>query len=274
VEDTDITGDVVVEASGVTLRDDCVVLDGEEREGSAAVVLEPAASDFHIVGSTVRGANATSESIEEAIRNNYSDPGAVASRDRLEDCAECIHQAWTVSESYVLADGRRQATEAGSAHSEDWWFSNNTIVADDDTLLNPSKQTAVIFGESGGGACVDHETIKDSLLAGGGFMLYFCQQSSGNGGSSIDIEGDRFVRRVCAAGEKPDWEGRGGFGCEPEGGGYFAYGRGSGGYFPRGGFFGALDEGEGIFDRGAGWRGNFWDDNLESQPEQAFCPRC
>jgi hypothetical protein len=69
--------------------------------------------------------------------NNYNNAGAVAIKDRFEDCAECIHQAWTLNESYVIANGREKAGEAGAAHTEDWWFSNNTISANDDTLLNP-----------------------------------------------------------------------------------------------------------------------------------------
>jgi hypothetical protein len=35
-----------------------------------------------------------------------------------------------------------------------------------------------------------------------------------------------------------------------------------------------IAEGEGIYNRGLGWEGNYWDNNLEAQPEQAFCPRC
>jgi hypothetical protein len=274
IENTDITGYVVANASNVKLNHDCIIFDGEEREGSAAVVLEGAATNFTISNSVVRGGNTTSESAEEAINNNHSDSGAVATRDRLEDCAECIHQAWTLEESYVIANGREKASEEGRAHTEDWWFSNNTIVAHDDTLLNPSKQTAVIFGESGGGPCVNHEMVTNSLLAGGGEMLYFCQQSSGNAGSSIEIKDNRFARRICTSRELSNWEGRGGFGCEPEGGGYFGYGDGTGGYFPRGGFFGVLKESEGIYNKGVGWEGNFWDNNLEEQPEQAYCPKC
>ena len=103
----------------------------------------------------------------------------MATKDRIENCAECLHQAWTLEDSYVISNGRAHAEESGAAHAEAWWYSNNTIVANHDTLLNPSKQTAVIFGESGGGKCVNHETVINSLIAGGGYMLYFCQNTSG-----------------------------------------------------------------------------------------------
>ena len=277
IENTNITGYIVIDASGVTLNHDCVVFNGGEREGSAAVVLEPPATNFTISNTIVRGENTTTKSMEEAIRNNYSVAGAVAIKDRFEDCAECVHQAWTLNESYVIANGREAADEAGMAHTEVWWFSNNTISANDDTLLNPSKQTAVIFGESGGGSCVNHEKLTNSLLAGGGFMLYFCQQSSGNAGSSIEIKNNRFARRTCTTNEILDVQGRGGYECagKPnEAENYFAAGAGTGSYFPRGGFFGVLKESEGLYNRGAGWVGNFWDDNLEEQPEQAYCLEC
>ena len=258
-----------MDASGVTLNHDCIVFDGEENEGSAAVVLESAAKNFTISNTTVRAENMTSDSFEEAIRNNHSDAGAVASKDRFEDCAECIHQLWTLNESYVLANGRERADENGTAHTEDWWFSNNDISANDDTLLNPSKQTAVIFAESGNSVCENHEQVTNSLLAGGGFIFYFCAHSTGAGSSSIEIDKNRFARQVCAQQEIADYEQRGGFGCQPEGG-YFEDGEGSGGYFPRGGFFGLVSEGEGLYDPGAGWAGNFWDNNLESQAEEAY----
>jgi hypothetical protein len=263
VEGLDITGEVVIDASNVKLNDDCIEVNGGEEQGSAAVILDNGASSFTISNSTIRGKNTTSQSIEEALRNNYSNAGATATKDRLENCAECLHQTWSISESYVTANGEQKADESGLAHAEDWWFDNGTISANDDTLLNPSKQTAVIFAESGGGSCENHETVTNSLLAGGGFMFYFCAHSSGAGSSSIDIKNNRFARMVCTKKEISNFEGRGGFGCGPEGA-YFSYGEGSGGYFPRGGFFGLVYEGEGVYNKGAGWEGNYWDNNLAS----------
>ena len=263
VEGLDFTGEVVIDASNVKLNDDCIEVNGGEEQGSAAVILDNGASNFTISNSTIRGKNTTSQSIEEALRNNYSNAGATATKDRLENCAECLHQTWSISESYVNANGEQKADESGLAHAEDWWFDGGTVSANDDTLLNPSKQTAVIFAESGGGSCQNHETVTNSLLAGGGFMFYFCAHSSGAGSSSIDIKDNRFARMVCTKKEISNFEGRGGFGCGPEGA-YFSYGEGSGGYFPRGGFFGLVYEGEGVYNKGAGWEGNYWDNNLAS----------
>jgi hypothetical protein len=276
IENTNITGSVTVAASGVTLKHDCVIDNGEESESSAAIVLTEGASNFTIIESTVRGGNTTSESVEEALRNNYSDPGAVATDVRLENCAECLHQNWILEDSYVIANGRAHAEETGAAHAEDWWYDNNTIVANHDTLLNPSKQTAVIFGQGGGGGCVNHETVTNSLLAGGGYMLYFCVNTSGDAGSSNTIKNNRFARMVCVKGEREDVQLRGGFECRGEPNerlGYFNAGTGSGGYYPRGGFFGAVYEGEGVFSQGTRWENNYWDNNHRMQPFGSGAPQ-
>jgi hypothetical protein len=265
IEGLDIGGQVVIDASGVKLNHDCIEVDGGEEAESAAVVLDSGANDFTISNSTIRGKNTTTESIEEALRNNYSNAGAVAAGDRIENCAECLHQPWTLDDSYVDADGEQHADESGRAHAEDWWFDSGTIDANDDTLLNPSKQTAVIFAESGGEPCENHETVTNSLLAGGGYVLYLCAHSTGAGSSAIAIKGNRFARIACAKRRIENYEGRGGSGCSPEGS-YFSYGEGSGGYFPRGGFFGVLYESEGVYGKGAGWEGNYWDDDLRRVP--------
>ncbi len=269
IENTDIAGSIDVEAAGVKLNHDCVVFNGREAEGSAAVALGSAAENFTISNTTVRAENTTSDSFEEAIQNNHDAEGAVASHDRLEDCAECIHQQWTLSESYVIANGR---AEAEGTHTEDWWFDNGEIVANDDTLLNPSKQTAVIFAE-GSGACDNHEQVTNSLIAGGGFMFYFCTHASSIGKSTIEIKDNRFARRVCTKAIIEDVEGRGGWECSGkpnEEQNYLDAGEGTGAYYPHGGFFGVASESPETFpsNGGAGWEGNYWDDNLEAQGDE------
>jgi hypothetical protein len=101
-------------------------------------------------------------------------------------------------------------------------------------------------------------------------MFYFCQHNSGNDASGIEIKNNRFARMVCTKREISDVQNRGGHECEgspSELVNYFDAGEGSGGYYPHGGFFGVVSEGEGIYNRGAGWEGNYWDNNLEAQPE-------
>jgi hypothetical protein len=265
IENEDIKGNVKVFAANVTLRHDCVEDNGGERERTSAISLAEGANNFHISDSTVRGLNTTSESVEEALQNNYSDPGATATDVKLENCAECLHQLWTLNESYVISNGRQRADENGTAHTEDWWSDRNPIDANDDTLLNPSKQTATIFSESGGSACDVKEKVTNSLIAGGGYTLYVCANSSGNAGSNAEFHDDRFARRVCAKKEIGDLEGRGGYECEGppnETSNYFEAGAGADGYYPRGGFFGLWDVGGETYP--TSWVGSYWDDNLQA----------
>jgi hypothetical protein len=257
IENLDITGVVSIDASGVTMNHDCVQVNGREAGGSAAVILENGATNFTISNSTVRGNNTTSESIEEALRNNYSNSEASANNVKLENCAECLHQPWVLTNSYVISNGREKADENGAAHAEDWWFDNNSIIAEHDTLLNPSKQTAVIFAESTGGLCA--EKVTNSLLAGGGHTLEICDVESG-----VEIKNDRFARKICTKAQILDVQGRGGYECSgapSENVNYFDAGEGTGAYYPRGGFFGVVAGGKNVH-----WEGNYWDDNLEPQP--------
>ena len=278
IENTNITGFVTVEASNVTMKHDCVVVNGGENIGAAVLALAEGADNFSITESTIGGVNRSSGSVGEGLRNNYSNPGALATDDRIENVGTPLHQNWTLEDSYLISNGEQHLAEQGIEHQEDWWFSNNAIVANHDTLLNPSKQTAVIFGETSKGPCSNHETITNSLLAGGGYMLYICSNSNNtNNGSTINIKNNRFARMLCSTSERTDAESRGGFECAGEPSeliSYFDAGQGSGGYYPRGGFFGAVYEGVSIFNRGTGWEHNYWDNNLEEQPEETYCPKC
>jgi hypothetical protein len=254
IEDTDITGQVTVDASGVTLDKDCIVYDGHEASGSSAVILEAGASDFTIADTTVRAENDAADSFEEAISNDSNAAGASASKDRLEDCGECLHQEWSLTKSYVIANGQRvtEETDPGEVHREDWYCNDNTIAAEGNTMLNPYDQTAVIFCDTnlgGGGACSDHVTATGNLLAGSGYMLYPCGNSSSAGTSTMTVKDNRFAR--CLGATKYE-SGTGGTAC--------ADGADANGYWPYGGYFGAATS----YYTGAGqvWEGNYWDDDL------------
>jgi hypothetical protein len=249
IEDLNITGTVIVTASDVTINNVCVTTDGGAVEGSQAIRLEAAASDTTISNSTIRGEDESTKSVDEALSNGYGATGEDATKDHIYNCGECIHYAWTVTESYVLVNGMKNTND----HYEDWYFNNNTIDANDDTMFNSYRQTAVLFGNTNngsGGACENHITVTDSLLAGGGGMLYPCGNASSVGTSTMTIKDDRFARMRCKGREH---ELEGGWECDKD--------EGAGGFWPRGGFFYVAAY---IF-AGAGqrWEGNFWDDNLE-----------
>jgi hypothetical protein len=273
VEGKDFNGEVIVDAPNVTMKDDCVQVNGGEAVSSSAVLIQSGASGFKIENSTVRGLNERSESIEVAINNiSNAEPGFTAVGDRIENCGTCLYYAGSLENSYVDNNGLLGLDEKAVNHAEPWYFSNGTITANHDTIYNPAKQAAVIFAAVANGTkCNDHETVANSLLGGGGYVFYFCAHSSGNEGSTIDIKDNRFARLVCT---KHEYEYDNGYECEGGRKSYYDAGEGRGGYFPRGGFFGVVAEGEGLYDRGVGWRGNYWDDNLEAQPEQALCPKC
>jgi hypothetical protein len=218
------------------------------------VILDAAASDFTIANTTVRAENDAADSFEEALSNDSNAAGATASKDRLEDCGECLHQEWALTKSYVIANGQRvtEETDKGEVHREDWYCNDNTIAAEGDTMLNPYDQTAVIFCDTnlgGGGACSDHVTATGNLIAGSGYMLYPCGNASSAGTSTMTVKDNRFAR--CLGATKYE-SGTGGTAC--------AAGPDANGYWPSGGYFGVATS----YYTGAGrvWEGNYWDDDL------------
>ncbi len=256
IEGLNVTGNITVAASNVTINNVCVTDNGGAKEGSQAIRLESAANKTTISNSTIRGENESTKSVDEALSNNYGGTGELAMNDYIYNCGECIHYAWTVNKTYVLVNGMKDTDD----HYEDWYFNNNTISADDDTMLNSYKQTAVLFGNTNngsGGGCENHITVTNSLLAGGGAMLYPCGNASSVGSSTMTIKNNRFARMKCAKKEHqiPAGEyGEGGWECEND--------EGTGGFWPRGGFF----ELDAYLFTGANqtWEGNFWDNNLQT----------
>jgi hypothetical protein len=239
------------------MNHDCVQTNGHSTT-SAAISLrpEPGGQNFHIENSTVEGgSNKETEGVDEDLQNNYSIPGATANNVKLECISGCLHQLWTLTNSYVISDEYKPGVESGAFHAEDWYFDDNSITAEHNTLLNPSKQTAVIFGDSSTSPCSDQERVVNNLLAGGGQILDMCKAAGGK----AEIKDNRFARRVCTKGIIGNWEGRGGYGCAPEGDGYYGTGEGTDGYWPYGGFFELIGY-QNV--TSVVWEGNYWDDNL------------
>ncbi len=259
IENLNVTGAITVAASGVVINNVCVTYDGQAAAGSEAIRVEAGADRLTVANSTIRGEDDATKSVEIALSNAYGSSGLVALKDYIYNCGECIHYAWTVDETYVLANGMKNT----AAHYEAWYFNNNVISADDDTMLNPYKQTAVLFGNASdgrGGGCENHSTVVNSLIAGGGAMIYPCGNASSVGTSTMTIKSNRFARMRCATSEHqiPAGQyGEGGWECEKD--------EGFGGFWPRGGFFYKTAD---IFaGPGQRWEGNVWDDNLEpAQP--------
>ena len=70
IEDENITGQVTIAASNVTLSHDCVTNNGGGEGGSAVVIVEAGGVGAQIDYSDLSGENNTSGSVEEAIRTN------------------------------------------------------------------------------------------------------------------------------------------------------------------------------------------------------------
>jgi hypothetical protein len=246
-KELNIKGYVYATAANITFNDVCVTQDGGE-EG-AAFTLTKSSPNMTIENSVVRGGNATNESVQEAVRNIESYvTGLVMTRDRVENCADCLQTNGTVNESYVSSNGG--INKHGTDHYEDWFVpEGRTIRGNDDTLVNPENQTAEVFvvGTSG---CRDSTTITNSLLAGGGFIIYAC--------GNLTFTGNRIARCL-----KSPVEGEsGGHYCDPGSNGERFAGTDTHGLFPNGGYFGLLGSPLVIIPS-LSWSGNFWDNNLE-----------
>lgn len=239
VEGLNISGQLAVNASNVTINNDCITTNGGAEGGSKAVIIGSGANNTNITNSTIRGENETNHSVEEAISNNNNASNETATKDYIYNCGECIHQAWTVNESYVIVNGMKNTSD----HYEDWYFTDTAVKANDDTMFNPEGQTAIFFGDThlgGGGAADNHLTVTNSLLAGGGYMFYPYGNASSAGSGSKIIKDNRLARCLSKC---PD----------------------SNGYYPNGGYYGvdAYD----FTGNSQVWEGNYWDNNLQEVPQ-------
>jgi hypothetical protein len=238
---------VTVTASNVTFTNDCISANGGSRSGSRVVTIANGAAAPRIEHSTIYGSNSTSQSVEEALNNNYSQPGAVADHDYIYNCGECVHGPWKLTNSYVTSNAN-----ISGEHYEDIYCSDATFVAEHDVLINPHEQTANLFCDTrggGGGAADNHITLTNSLLAGSGFSVYPDGNSSSVGSSTMTITGNRFARCLSTSVYNPA---SGGTSC--------ANGPDSNGFFPKGGYFGIAAA---TYCSGANqvWTNNVWDDN-------------
>ena len=237
---------VTIKHANVTLNDVCIVGASEKRVN----LVEGA--NFTIENSVIRGTGtAKSEATEEALQNSYGAPNARAINDYIYNCGECVHQAWTLENSYVVT-----STSPGSSpHYEDIYVSNGVSFAGNhDTLFNIQNQTAVFFqeGYKTSGAVA---SITNSFLAGGGYMLHPV--------GTVTFTGDRFARCLTT----PLVSESGGTYCKGGSDSNIFGGEDAHGYFPNGGFFGLWGDPIAECIVSMTWSGNYWDNNLEPVAE-------
>lgn len=255
VENTDITGSVVVNAEDVTLKHDCVITNSE-----AAIKIESGGTTFLATGSTIRGeTDEDGKSIQFAVESEYPEGGSLT-KDHLEYCVECIHGwKWHVKETYALVNGE---LHNGETHREAWFDNRGWVEAEKDTLFVPETQTAIVFSENAGGGteCENEFSMERSFVAGSGQMFQNC----GHGATGKSKLGKFILKKTRLARclgtiVKGEGEYCKGAGSKPE------EGFDSHGYFPHGGYFGVFGECEEKCEPAVlEWSENFWDNNLET----------
>lgn len=207
IENKNITGELVIEASKVVVNNVCVNSNTGYSSGKKAVFIVPpggvgeAPSEIEINNSAIGGEDETTHSVEEAISDSYGGKTTTveltADHDYLHDCAECFHIGnkgqFTLSNSVSLADGGRPGTTGAHYESVYAGFNGVQFTLKHDSLFNRAAgggftdlsgeaQTAVVFHDNGGVPCNAHWTITESILAGGQSILFPC----GNRGAGTE----------------------------------------------------------------------------------------
>lgn len=244
IEGKDVTGQITINASNVTLRNVRVTATAAGN-GSAAVTIAAGKTGVRIEDTTVRGKGTGSQVLESAVRN-LAGSDVLALRDQFTNCADCWEGEGTFRDTYMRID-----SIFSGAHAEDIYVCSGRVDVGHSTLLNNQPQTATVFGDTicGGG---NQFEVTNSLLSGGGYTLYTQANGSNPPGASTTVTGNRFSRCLTA----PKYNSSsGGTACQG--------GADSNGYWPGGGYFGV----GAYFSGPLTWSENVWDDNLATVPE-------
>ena len=274
IENKDITGPsgLTITAEHVTLRNDCIVLDGGGEGGAPG--LENQANYFTMEYSTLRSPNSTTEVAERQFEDEGDGTtGVVLKKDVIEDCGGggCIQggaatganpeKTFELVESYVFPNawmGEKVAQEH-DVHRENWFINQGKALARRDTLLNPGNAVAIIFGETADPDNVNHDefVVEESLVAGSGQMFQEGKTTNEVNPEGFIFRNNRFARCLTT----PLTEG--GKKCSGSG----LLGSDSHGYFPKGPWLGDIVSSEPETFKQGVWEGNFWDDNHEATAE-------
>ncbi|HVV67334.1 MAG TPA: Ig-like domain-containing protein [Candidatus Saccharimonadales bacterium] len=240
IQDKDITGELVVNAPNVTLKDSKVHT-SSGGSGTTAIVLNQGATNFTIENSEIYGNGSKTNAPESGIWNHYGNAGFKIVNSYVHGSPDNVEGPVDVEDSYMIVDA-----EYSGAHSENIYLCGTPATVNHSTLYNTSDETSLIFGD---GICGsgNQVSVTNSLLAGGGWML---QPDSKGVSAPVTITNNRVGR--CLGSVSQD-----------SGGGYVCKGGAdSNGYWPYGGHYGlATDTGK------LTWSGNVWDNN-----SQTICP--
>lgn len=252
IDGLDVTGYITISANNVMIKNTRVTANG----GGCGTSSTCGNANIRLSGNytaTISHVELTTDSgttVEHGIRNSY---GGTINVDHVYQHGNVDALCWcgnaNLRDNYSIIH-----LAIANDHLENLYLDDHTLTATHNTFLNNQPQTANVFGNTNngsGGSCSNHLTVSDNLLAGGGYSIYPCGNASQAGSSVVTITGNRFAR--CGS-------------TEVQGGGgtwFCPGGSNANGYFPRAGSFGA----EAYYFGNQTWRGNYWDDNL-----QTFCP--
>lgn len=274
IENKDITGPsgLTITSEHVTLRNDCLVLDGGGEGGAPG--MENQANYFTMEYSTLRSGNSTTEVAERQFEDEgYGTTGVVLKKDVIEDCGGggCIQggaatgtnpeKTFELVESYVFPNAwmGEKASQEHDVHRENWFINQGKALARRDTLLNPGNAVAIIFGETADPDNVNHDefVVEESLVAGSGQMFQEGKTTNEVNPEGFIFRNNRFARCLTT----PLTEG--GKKCSGPG----LLGADSHGYFPKGPWLGDIVSSEPETFKQGVWENNFWDDNHEATAE-------
>ena len=249
VENLDITGQVRISASNVTIKNSRIT--GTQAGGATFIVQIDSGSGTKILDTIIRGPGPGSQNAEAAVRGN-----ALLERDEFYYCNECVqYDSLPIRDTYVHID-----SILPGAHVEDIYGCSQTITVEHSTLYNAINQTATVIGDTiCNGNAGNQFTVKNSLLAGGGGLLEPQVNGHFRGAETI-ITGNRFARCLgptevannghifCVGHKSSDSTA-----AVPDEHGYFPNG---GSYYVGCCFGGPLT-----------WAGNVWDDDSATIPK-------
>jgi hypothetical protein len=190
-----LTGTIEVDASGTTIRDSEVIVDGSESCpshpcGGHGIWIKPGVVNTKIEDDSIHGGAPTgADVVQYAVFSG--DTSTRVERVHAYNVTEPINGAARVSDSLIEANGT-----IPNEHYEDIYDGGGggPLIVHHNTLLNPHHQTAVVF------ASVDFGdqtvlNVTDNLMAGGGYVIY--GGGSGSAGKvlgPVTVVGNRFSR--------------------------------------------------------------------------------
>jgi hypothetical protein len=200
VNGMDVTGEIIVAASNVTITNTRVNLTTggcglADTCGNALVFQEPGYSNLTL--SHVELASSPGVTVEHAVKM-YG--GGMLRMEYVYQHGDVDALCWCpaadITDSYSIVH-----LAIADDHLENIYSESSDVVVNHSVLLN-SETTYTqgnIFAQTAAGAgvpCDNHFSLTNNLFAGGGHTLDLCAHSTDVGTASLDVENNRFARCI------------------------------------------------------------------------------